>query len=70
VIEPWAASNHKLAINIDGEFAIALDVLAGEEKDSVVHALVDELRAIARVLEALPPRPVTNVERDSDEVPA
>jgi hypothetical protein len=70
LIEPWAARSHMLAITIDGGFAIALDVLTGEEKDSVVCALVDQLSAIAGVLDALPPKPVASVERESDEVPA
>src|SRR5262249_27489926 len=57
LIEPWAAKNHQLALPIEGGFAVALDVPVGEEQASVVRTLVDRLKAIARMLEALPPKP-------------
>jgi hypothetical protein len=69
LIEPWAAKNHKLAVTVNREFAIALDVAAGQEKESVVRDLVEQLRAIAQVLNALPPKSTASVEPESDEVP-
>jgi hypothetical protein len=70
LIEPWAAKNNMLATPVHGGFAIALDVPAGEEKEGVVRALVDKLRAIARVLDVLPRKPGAIVDGDIDEVPA
>jgi hypothetical protein len=59
-----------LAVTGDYGLAIALDVPAGEEKASVVRNLVEQLRAIARVLEVLPSQPAASVEGESDEVSA
>ena len=69
LIEPWAAKNHKLAVTVNREFAIALDVAAGQEKESVVRDLVEQFRAIAQVLNALPPKPTASVEQESNEIP-
>jgi hypothetical protein len=68
LIEPWAAKNHQLALPIEGGFAVALEVPVGEEQASVVRALVDRLKAIARVLETLPPKPPANVDREAEEL--
>jgi hypothetical protein len=70
LIEPWAPRNDVLTVPIAGGFAIALDVLAGEEKDRVVHTLVNKLAALARVLEALPPKVLVSEENEGDGVPA
>jgi hypothetical protein len=61
--------NYKLALTVDHGFAIALDVPSGQERDSVVRALVDDLKAIGQVLSALPPKPTASVEPESNEVP-
>ncbi len=60
LIEPWATKNDILTVAHDQEFAIALDIPTGEEKEGVVRALVDRLEGIATVLEALPPKVVAN----------
>jgi len=56
LIEPWAAKNNILTVNDikDRDFAVALEIPVGEEKAGVVHSLVDNLKAIAFVLDALP----------------
>jgi hypothetical protein len=71
LIEPWVEDNHMLAVAVDdGGFAIALDIPAGEEMESAVRTLVDQLRAIARVLDTLPRKPVASVEGENDATPA
>jgi hypothetical protein len=70
LIEPWAAKSHVLATPVDGGFVIALDVQTGEEKDGVVRSLVAQIRAIAQVLDALPPKPLASVDGESNLEPA
>ena len=55
LIEPWAAARGMLTATFGGDFAIALRVTAGEEKLAVVRSLVDDIKAIASVLDAAPP---------------
>ena len=50
LIEPWAARNHILTATSNHDFAIALDIPAGEEKAVVIRSLVDQLKMIASVL--------------------
>ena len=56
LVEPWAAARGILTATSSREFAIGLDVPPGEERAGVVRSLVDQLKAIATVLAALPPR--------------
>lgn len=56
LIEPWAAARGILTTTLRDRFAIGLDLPAGEEKAGVVRSLVDQLKAIATMLSALPPR--------------
>ncbi len=53
LIEPWAAKNHTLTTTSNHDFAIALDIPAGEEKAGVISSLVDQLKMIASVLAPL-----------------
>ncbi len=62
LIEPWAARNRILTVTNDRYFAVALDIPVGEEQSGVIRSLVDDLRAIAEVLGALPPKPIATVE--------
>jgi hypothetical protein len=55
LIMPWAARNDILTATYKGDFAIALDIPAGEEMPQVVRSLVESITAIGTVLEALPP---------------
>jgi hypothetical protein len=66
LFEPWAKSKDTLAASIGREFAVALEVPVGEEEAKVVQSLVNDLKAIAGVLVALPPRSLPNVEPESD----
>jgi hypothetical protein len=54
LVEPWAAGRGILTTSFGGDFAVALDVPAGEEKPAVVRSLVDDIKAIASVLDTLP----------------
>jgi hypothetical protein len=69
LLEPWAPENRILVINFDGGIAVALGVPTGEEKESVVRALVRQLSAIAQVLNVLPRKPLASAEREGDELP-
>jgi hypothetical protein len=62
LIEPWAAKNGILTATNDSDFAIALDIPVGEEKAVVVRSLVDDIKAIASVLDSLPPIAMANAE--------
>lgn len=62
LIEPWAAKNRILTVTSDRDFAIALDIPVGEEKAGVIRSVVDGLKAIAEVLDALPPKTMTSAE--------
>jgi hypothetical protein len=63
-IEPWAAKNGILTASIESGFAIALDVAVGEEKSGVVRSLVNDIKAIAVVLDALPPKEPVKLEQE------
>lgn len=54
VIEPWAAGNAISTVTMSDEYAIALEIMVGEDKGNVVRSLVDQIKAISVVLEALP----------------
>ncbi len=56
--------NRVLTTSAGHDFAIALDIPAGEERAGVVRSLVDRLKAITAVLVALPPKTAANVEQD------
>ena len=64
LIEPWAAKNGILTTTYWDEPAIALEMPPGEEKDGVARSLVDDIKAIASVLDALLPRPETGGEQE------
>jgi hypothetical protein len=55
LLEPWAARNGVFSANEDDQFAIAIDLVTGEEKDEVIRSIVDRLRSIAEVLSKLEP---------------
>lgn len=55
VIEPWADQRDIQTTYTNGEFAIALKITAGEDKDFVVNVLVQQLRQIAQLLAKLDP---------------
>ncbi len=62
LIDPWADKNGILTATINHAFAIAVDILIGEERSVVVRSVADEIKAIAEVLDALPARPVAGSE--------
>ncbi len=70
LLAPLADRNRMLAIPIDRGFAIGLDLPTGEEKESVVRSLVDQLRVVGHALIALPPKLGPIAEGESDEVSA
>jgi hypothetical protein len=65
LIEPWATRNRILTATSDHTFAIALDIPIGEEKAGVIRSLVEDLKAIAAVLEALPPKSIASMEQQA-----
>lgn len=71
LIEPWATQNGMLTATIGQGVAIALEIPEGEEKVGVVRFLVDDLKAVAAVLDALPPRKAqTSDQEEIDETTA
>ncbi len=64
LIEPWAAKNGILTTTINRDFAIGLDIPVGEEKAGVIRSLADNLKKIATVLAALPPKTLSIVEQE------
>jgi hypothetical protein len=67
VIEPWAAKSGILTATYDGDFAIALDIPVGEEKTGVIRSLVDDIKAIAAVLNTLPAKTTAVLEQERDD---
>lgn len=57
LIEPWAEQNCVLTSCSNQGIAIALEIPQGEEKDAVVRSLVNDLKAVAAVLQGLPSQP-------------
>ena len=55
LLEPWAIQHSKLYVHENEQFCVALDLVAGEDKDRVLRAVVDELRQMNQALHALPP---------------
>ena len=53
IVEPWAAKEGILTTYENGEFAIAVDIAIGEDKDQVVRSVVNRLKEIAVVLSGL-----------------
>ncbi len=53
LIEPWAERQGILTVCENDEFAIAIEVATGEDKDLVVSLIVDQLREIADILSIL-----------------
>jgi len=67
LIEPWASKNGVLTATISQDFAIAIDIPAGEEQSAVVRSVVDEIKPIAEVLDVLPAKPVASTEPEETE---
>lgn len=66
LIEPWSVKSGAIVITDDRLCAIAINIPAGEEKETVVDYLVNQFREIAAVLESLPPK--EHVQVLGDEV--
>ena len=64
LVEPWAAQNGILTASSDHTIAIALDIPVGEEREGVIRSLVDDIKAIAAVLGALPPKTLPSAEEE------
>lgn len=57
LLEPWALHSKVFVSDAwDDHFAVAIDIRCGEERQSVVRSMVDQLTAINRALEPLSPR--------------
>jgi hypothetical protein len=53
VIEPWSAKHGVLTVHEKEDFAIAIEVAIGEDKDHVVRKIVEQLKEIANVLSTI-----------------
>jgi hypothetical protein len=57
LLEPWSAQSKVFVTDLVGDhFAVSIDLPCGEEKPLVVRSIVDQLAAIGKVLDPLPPR--------------
>ncbi|MEO7297055.1 MAG: hypothetical protein ABI042_00610 [Verrucomicrobiota bacterium] len=54
-LEQWCATNGVFAAYGDRQFAVAIKLVTGEEKDHVVKSVVNQLKKIAEALSKLPP---------------
>ena len=65
LLEPWAEKNGVFTASQHDDFIVAMDLPVGEEKDTVVSAVVKRLKQIADVLTTLKPqeKKVIPVER-------
>ncbi len=59
VLEPWATKEGFTCCSESGNFALGLDLATGDEKDSVVRSIVDDLKGVATALSELPPIPTS-----------
>ena len=57
LLEPWAAKEGVFTTFQNDEFAVAVDIACGEDKDQVVRSVVDRLKALADVLCVLNQKP-------------
>jgi hypothetical protein len=57
IIEPWAAQHGAQTAMAGTNFAIALEVLSGEEKQAVLQHIADQIKEVAKVLWDLRPVP-------------
>lgn len=55
LLEPWASREAIFTVTHDDGFAVAIDIPFGEEKESVVRSIVNQIRKIVDLLSALPP---------------
>ncbi len=55
LLEPWAAKEGVFT-TFQTDFAVAIDVALGQDKDQVVRKIVDRLKGIAEVLKVLEPK--------------
>jgi hypothetical protein len=64
LLEPWAAKNDVFATTEKDDFVVALEIPFGEEKEIVVRAIVNRLKAISDVLSVLKATPTANLENE------
>jgi hypothetical protein len=55
LLEPWGARKGVFSANHNDQFAIAINLVTGEEKEQVARFVVDQLKQIAEVLSKLKP---------------
>jgi len=60
ILEPWATKEGIVTSYANSEFAVALDIAVGEDKDQVVRGIVDRLKDISKVLSELNPKPLSS----------
>lgn len=53
IIEPWSEKYGVLTVQEKGEFAVAIEVTTGEDRDHVVRKIVEQLKEIADILSTL-----------------
>ena len=56
IVEPWALGRGVLTRKFGSNFCLALELLCGEEKSSVVEDLAGQIREVAQLLSGLKPK--------------
>ncbi len=51
-MDPWCRSHHIFGVAESEDYAVAIDMPIGEEKDVVIRGIVDQLNAIYDVLQS------------------
>ncbi|MBN1361614.1 MAG: hypothetical protein JW993_13530 [Sedimentisphaerales bacterium] len=69
LIESWATQEGILTVSRGHDIAVALEIPVGEEKDGVIRSLVDDLKAVTTLLEALPSQASQIAARRGDDEP-
>lgn len=57
LLEPWASKEGVFTIYQNGDYAVAIDIESGVDKEQVIRKIVDRLKGIAEVLSSLNPKP-------------
>jgi hypothetical protein len=55
VLESWAIENQFVVVTRNNDFLVSVPIVTGEDKDIVVHKVVNSLRMIGAALSVIPP---------------
>ena len=59
LLEPWAEKTRVVSVRDEDDFALAVDIKVGEDKETVIKAIAVRLKQIADVVSVIQPKTVT-----------